>query len=332
MPIALPPLENQYTGLGAGLVKVSGTNVVLASAGTDYLAPSAVISISHGGTGQTTQNAAANAILPSQASASGKYLTSDGKDSSWGTVSATPGGSSGQLQWNSTSAFAGAQITYGADTLTNAITTFLSLTPTVNQSSTAAYTALKLNVTETATGSGAKLLCDFQVAGVSKFKVDDTGVTTIAGTGSALSLTTAGVIACDYISGNTGLFYSGDAVTGVAFSTNTALLRGYGQGGTTPAVTIRSHNAFSGATSVVCDVRNGATIRMEVWAGGSIILSPNGALATSATDGFTYLPSCAGPPTGVPTSKTGNIPMVVDSTNSKLYMYIGGAWKSVTLA
>jgi hypothetical protein len=56
------------------------------------------------------------------------------------------------------------------------------------------------------------------------------------------------------------------------------------------------------------------------------------ALATSATDGFMYLPSCAGAPTGVPTSYTGVVPMVIDTTNSKLYLRIGGTWKSVTLA
>ena len=54
------------------------------------------------------------------------------------------------------------------------------------------------------------------------------------------------------------------------------------------------------------------------------------ALATTATDGFFYIPTCAGTPTGVPTTKTGRIPMVYDSTNNKFYMYNSG-WKSVTL-
>ena len=55
------------------------------------------------------------------------------------------------------------------------------------------------------------------------------------------------------------------------------------------------------------------------------------ALATTATDGFFYIPSCAGVPTGIPTTKTGRVPMVYDSTNNKFYMDNGG-WKSVTLA
>ena len=46
------------------------------------------LAITSGGTGQTSANAAANAILPSQTSNSGKYLTTNGTDSSWGTVTA----------------------------------------------------------------------------------------------------------------------------------------------------------------------------------------------------------------------------------------------------
>lgn len=44
--------------------------------------------ISNGGTGQTTANAAFNALVPSQTSNSGKYLTTDGTNTSWVTVSA----------------------------------------------------------------------------------------------------------------------------------------------------------------------------------------------------------------------------------------------------
>jgi hypothetical protein len=59
----------------------------------------------------------------------------------------------------------------------------------------------------------------------------------------------------------------------------------------------------------------------NVVAGGSI------ALATNATDGFLYVPTCAGIPTGVPTAITGMAPIVVNTTNNKLYFYSGGAWR-----
>ena len=44
--------------------------------------------IANGGTGQTTANTAFNALAPSQTSNSGKYLTTDGTNTSWGTVTA----------------------------------------------------------------------------------------------------------------------------------------------------------------------------------------------------------------------------------------------------
>ena len=67
------------------------------------------IDIANGGTGQTTSTAAINALLPTQATNSGKYLTTDGTNTSWATVSGggTPGGSSTQFQYNNAGAFAG---------------------------------------------------------------------------------------------------------------------------------------------------------------------------------------------------------------------------------
>lgn len=52
------------------------------------------------------------------------------------------------------------------------------------------------------------------------------------------------------------------------------------------------------------------------------------ALATTATTGFIYLGSCAGTPTGIPTTLTGRIPLVLDSTNDILYYY-NTSWKKV---
>lgn len=51
------------------------------------------------------------------------------------------------------------------------------------------------------------------------------------------------------------------------------------------------------------------------------------ALATTATDGFLYVPTCAGAPTGTPTTRSSTAPIVVDTTNHKLYFYSGGTWR-----
>lgn len=50
------------------------------------LTTGAVVTIAQGGTGQTTANAALNALLPTQTSNSGRYLTTDGTNTSWASV------------------------------------------------------------------------------------------------------------------------------------------------------------------------------------------------------------------------------------------------------
>ncbi len=67
----------------------------------------------------------------------------------------------------------------------------------------------------------------------------------------------------------------------------------------------------------------------------SLILNQNanvqvggGALATNATDGFLYVPTCAGAPTGAPTAFSGYSPVVVDTTDHKLY-FNDGSWEAI---
>ena len=60
----------------------------------------------------------------------------------------------------------------------------------------------------------------------------------------------------------------------------------------------------------------------------------DGKLTTTATAGFGFLPTCAGPPTGVPVTPdpvhTGYVPIVFDTTNNKIWIY-NGAWKGVVV-
>lgn len=56
-----------------------------------------------------------------------------------------------------------------------------TVSPTYNMSGTSAATDFLINRTQTAVGSGAQLLADWQVAGASKFKVDTAGNVTAAG-------------------------------------------------------------------------------------------------------------------------------------------------------
>lgn len=76
----------------------------------------------------------------------------------------------------------------------------MEVAPTINQSSTAGYTGIKLNVTETATGSGDKNLLDLQVEGSSKYKVSSDGDLTMAGDLVVSGTVTAEEFHTEYVS------------------------------------------------------------------------------------------------------------------------------------
>ena len=68
----------------------NGTNVVDATNYLTSLTLGTALPIGSGGTGQTTATTAFNALAPSQTSNTGKYLTTNGTDTSWATVDALP--------------------------------------------------------------------------------------------------------------------------------------------------------------------------------------------------------------------------------------------------
>lgn len=57
----------------------------------------------------------------------------------------------------------------------------------------------------------------------------------------------------------------------------------------------------------------------------NVVIGSN-AISSTATDGFLYIPTCAGAPTGTPTTFAGRIPMIYDTTNDQFWFYRGG-WK-----
>lgn len=87
--------------------------------------------------------------------------------------------------------FSGPGIFTATNTATSGSVYGLKILPIYNQASgTAANTDLLINRTQTAVGSGAQNLIDAQVAGTSRFKVDNTGTVTTVATGtSATSMT-----------------------------------------------------------------------------------------------------------------------------------------------
>jgi len=84
--------------------------------------------IANGGTNATTANTGFNNLAPSQTSNSGKFLTTNGTDTSWATVTASPAGSNTQVQFNNSGAFgASASLVWNGTALT---------TPSLNSTNT----------------------------------------------------------------------------------------------------------------------------------------------------------------------------------------------------
>lgn len=71
----------------------------------------------------------------------------------------------------------------------------------------------------------------------------------------------------------------------------------------------------------------GVVERMHIDKAGNVCVG-TAALSTGAADGFLYVPTCAGTPTGTPTTKTGLAPVIIDTSNNRLYFYSGGAWRN----
>jgi hypothetical protein len=78
---------------------------------------------------------------------------------------------------------------------------------------------------------------------------------------------------------------------------------------------------YPGATAAAANFQ----VQSKLQSTSSLIVG-TAAIATTATDGFLYLPSCAGAPTGTPTTQAGTVPCVFDTTDGKIYFYVGGAW------
>jgi len=76
---------------GTGLTTFTAANYALYSTSASALT-AGTLPIAAGGTGQITANAAFNALAPSQSTNAGKYLTTDGANTSWATLTVDPAG------------------------------------------------------------------------------------------------------------------------------------------------------------------------------------------------------------------------------------------------
>jgi len=135
------------------------------------------------------------------------------------------------------------QIVHTTGILTSGTNYGVQFTPTVNQASgTAGFTALHVDVTETATGSGSQLLMDLQVGGSSKFVVDNAGNVGIGTTAPDTKLQVAGAITQQPLSSDPADPDAGNSVQWVSDGTGTGdagdVMLKVNVGGTTKVITL----------------------------------------------------------------------------------------------
>lgn len=121
----VPTLNQNTTGTAANITATSNATITTLSSlslpgsqvsgniSGNAANVTGTVAIANGGTGQTTANTAFNALAPSQSTNSGKYLTTDGTNTSWATVAAGASTSTANT-WTATQTFNGTSSTFGA--------------------------------------------------------------------------------------------------------------------------------------------------------------------------------------------------------------------------
>lgn len=133
--------------------------------------------------------------------------------------------------------------------------------------------------------------------------------------GSGISSTGSGTPSAYTIHG------SGGSATTNTTGANINIAAGIGFAAGSQGGEVHIKVALDGAATTLVDAM--------FWTRNASTVQGTAGLLTTATDGFLYIESCAGPPTGVPTAFSNRVPMVYDRTNNNLYIYNGG-WKKTT--
>jgi hypothetical protein len=253
-------------------------------------AVSGTLGIANGGTGQTTANAAFNALAPSQATNSGKYLTTDGTDTSWGALSAVSTISFGTTGLTPNTATSGAVTVAGTLAIANGGTGATTRQDAMDTLAGATTAGQYLR------GNGTDVVMANIVAGdVPTLNQNTTGtagglsgspsisvgtVTTTAGSAAIPAITTTGDT-------NTGIFFP--AADTIAFSEGgTESMRIHASGGvsigntTDPSI----YNVLLGNSAATAAANFNALNSSGQTSFGTQSNSAYGALA--AGDGFVY--------------------------------------------
>lgn len=208
--------------------KLDGSNNVIGLA--EYQSGDTV-AIAYGGTGQTTAQAAIDALLPDQSSSNGYFLTTDGTNASWGTVttSLTLAADSGSNDTFNT----GETLTFAGGTGLSSVVSDNTITFNIDNSgvsadtygSTTAIPVLTINaqgqITSASTASISSSLDIAGDSGTDTVTVGTNTLTFVGGTGIDTAVTdntvTINNVASGYVNSTTLDFPTGDYGSGEDF-------------------------------------------------------------------------------------------------------------------
>ena len=334
---------NTFTALQT-ITQGSANAGILASTGYSLTGSNATSMLSLAGTVNTSgnPNILSASITNTAAGATTKYLNLlAGAAGATSIFSVDLTGKSifaGLLTVTQASANAGVMASTGYSLTGSDATSLLNLAGTVNTSGNPDI--IKVAITNTAAGATTKILHLLAgAAGTTNiFGVDLSGNVTLAGSvqiaGNGIHTSPAAATlqlgAADAASpvaqtlqvqnvvGGTG------DTAGANFTIAGSIGTGTGAGG---QIILRTAPAKSTNTTQNT-LATGLTITAPAVNMQPSVVLGNQAVATTATDGFLYIPSCAGAPAGTPTAFTGRVPLVVDSTNNTL-SYYNSSWKTI---
>jgi hypothetical protein len=179
---------------------------------------------------------------------------------------------------------------------------FNTADPTNSSNAGLVATSTAIRLSSGQSGSGTYLPLTFFTSGSEQARLDTSGNLGIGTTSPSERL---------HVVGNR--YRQNDATNSYGFTLETT-------SGTSRLITL------FGASSFAVQSGGNAVDYLNLDGNGSVTIGA-GTLATNAANGFLYVPTCAGTPTGTPTAKSGYAPIVVNTTNNKLYFYSGGAWR-----